>query len=253
MTTAPPAIPADAAREAAPASAPGPVESPALDLPREYAEIRADPAIQFAPLEIKPPEVREPSWLERALQALFDWLGDVFSPVGGAIASGWSLIQWALVAGLALFVLYLVVRFVGPLAARPASTKPAEHASEEWRPDQRESLTLLEDADRLAGEGRFDEAARLLLRRSIGQIAAARPDWVAPSSTARELASLPRLSHAAKRAFSTLSAAVESSLFALQRLSREDWERARQAYADFALACIDEGGAADRSASGGVP
>lgn len=249
MTTAPPGTPAAAPSD----TAPDPAGPAALDLPEGYADIRADPTIQFEPLTIKPPEPREPSWLERALQALFDWLGDVFSPFGGVISSGWPVIQWVLIAGLALFVLYLAARLAGPLAARSPSSKRAESGADEWQPDQKESLALLEDADRLANEGRFDEAARLLLRRSIGQIASARPEWVSPSSTARELARLPRLSHAAKRAFATISAAVESSLFALQRLTREDWERARQAYADFALARIDEGRMADRSATDGAP
>ncbi|MEL6738985.1 MAG: hypothetical protein AAFO28_08670, partial [Pseudomonadota bacterium] len=80
-----------------------------------------------------------------------------------------------------------------------------------------------------------------LLKRSVGQIAASRPDWVDPSSTARELAALPRLSDAARRAFGVISEAVERSLFALRQLSREDWETARAAYADFALARIDAG------------
>lgn len=248
MTKAAPVIPANTPSD----SVPGAAGSPALDLPEAYADIRADPAIQFEPLTIKPPEPREPSWLEQALQALFDLLGNIFSPFGGAISSGWPVIQWVLIAGLAVFVLYLVARMAGPLATRAASSKLSDTAEEEWHPDQRDSLALLEDADRLASEGRFDEAARLLLKRSIGQIATAKPDWVLPSSTARELANLPRLSHTARRAFATISAAVESSLFALQRLTREDWERARQAYADFALARIEEGRTADQSATGGA-
>lgn len=148
------------------------------------------------------------------------------------------MIQWPLVALLIAFVLYLIVRLVGPLARGSGDGGTAEIEEPQWRPDERESLALLEDADRLAREGRFDEAARLLLKRSVGQIAEAKPDWVNPSSTARELSALPSLSQGARRAFGVMSAKVERSLFALKTLSSEDWDQARQAYADFALAPI---------------
>ncbi|MEL6542487.1 MAG: hypothetical protein AAFQ34_13945 [Pseudomonadota bacterium] len=208
-------------------------------LPEDYSDIRSDPETQFAQLELKPPEPKEPSWFSEMLQAFFDWLGGVFGPVGGALASNWSIIQWGLFALLGALVLYLVLRLVGPLAKRAATAEQPEVAEPEWTPVRAESLALLEDADRLANDGRYDEAARLLLQRSVGQISQAHPDWVEPSSTARELAALPKLSETARRAFGVMSAAVESSLFALRSLSKEDWKRARQAYADFALAKID--------------
>jgi len=112
----------------------------------------------------------------------------------------------------------------------PAVSEPA------WQPDTGAALALLEDADRLAAEGRFDEATHLLLQRSVGQIVAARPEWLHPSTTARELAVLPALPDAARRAFAVIAERVERSLFALRRLSADDWQAARAAYADFALA-----------------
>ena len=115
----------------------------------------------------------------------------------------------------------------------------AAAAEEEWQPEHAATLALLEDADRLAAEGRFDEATRLLLQRSVGQMAAARPDWVEPSSTARELAALPALPEAARTAFRVIAEQVERSLFALRALERSDWEAARAAYADFALARLN--------------
>ncbi len=93
--------------------------------------------------------------------------------------------------------------------------------------------TLL--ADRLAAEGRFDEATHLLLQRSVGQIAAARPDLVEPATTARELAAMGALPDAARTAFGTIAGRVERSLFALRALGADDWQAARAAYADFAL------------------
>ena len=66
-----------------------------------------------------------------------------------------------------------------------------------------------------------------------------RPDWVEPSSTARELAALPALPDGARTAFRIIAERVERSLFALRALDRADWEAARAAYADFALARLN--------------
>ena len=224
-------------------------ETDGLILPDAYEEIRSNADIQFAPLQPKGVKPREPSWFEEALGDFFLWLAELFAPFAQLLVGIWLVLQWVLLAALAGFVVFLIVRLVGPLADRRKADASASDAEPEWQPDREESLALLEDADRLAGEGRFDEAARLLLQRSVGQIASARPDWVDPSSTARELAALPRLSDAARTAFGVISEAVERSLFALKALTREDWETARAAYADFALARIDAGKSAQVSAS----
>ncbi len=232
-----------------PPATPAPAPSPAYDLPEGYAEVRADADIQYVPLEMKDLKPREPSALERWFTDFFGWLAELFAPIGLFIASIWFVLKWVLLAALIAFVLFLILRLVGPLADRRRAAEGEAEAEPEWQPDREESLALLEDADRLAAEGRYDEAAHLLLKRSVGQIASARPDWVDPSSTARELAALPRLSEAARRAFAVISEAVERSLFALKTLSRDDWERARAAYADFALARIDAGKNAQGSAA----
>ncbi|MEO1730876.1 MAG: hypothetical protein AAFR64_09070 [Pseudomonadota bacterium] len=213
-------------------------------LPEAYEDIRGNGDIQFEPLQPKGMKPREPSWFEEWLADVFEWFAQIFAPFAKMLVGSWGVLQWVLLAALAGFIVFLIVRLVGPLASRRRSDASVSEAEPEWQPDREESLALLEDADRLAAEGRFDEAARLLLQRSVGQIAAARPDWVDPSSTARELAALPRLSDAARKAFRIISEAVERSLFALKALTREDWETARAAYADFALARIDGGKAA---------
>jgi len=211
-------------------------------LPPEYDDIRTDGDIQFEPLEMKDIVPREPSAFDKALRDFFNWLGEILSPVADALAANWSVLQWVLVGVAVIAALYIAARLVGPLAdQRRASAKAADAPEPEWQPDREETLALLEDADRLAAEGRFDEAAHLLLKRSVAQIARAKPEWVEPSSTARELAALPRLSAAAAHAFSVISEKVERSLFALRSLSQQDWEQARAAYADFALARIDGG------------
>lgn len=201
--------------------------------------MRDDGDLQFEEIEIPEPEPREPNAFEEALQAFFEWLGDVLSPVGSALAYSWPVLQWVLLALVVAFVAYLLFNTIGPLARKKREKRTALDEPE-WAPTRSESIALLEDADRLAAEGRYDEATHLLLQRSVGQIAAARPDWVEPSSTARELAALPTLSQAARIAFGTISDRVERSIFALRTLDRNDWEAARAAYADFAQIRIGE-------------
>ncbi len=203
---------------------------------RDWQALRADENIQFAPVQPPPPEVAEtPGWL----QALSDFLGDLFSPIGDALNSfgrmiglSGQVLTWVVIAIGVAILAYLLWRLLAPLRLR---RREPEQAAPEWTPDAGEALALLDDADRLAAEGRYDEATHLLLKRSVGQIAQARPDLLEPSSTAREIAELPALPQAARGAFATIAERVERSLFALRRLSAEDWHAARAAYAEFAL------------------
>lgn len=203
-----------------------------------WERVRDDGDVQFAPVEIPEIVPPEPSWFERMLTKTFTWLADVFAPVGQLLGAQWWWLQWALLVLIAVFVIVLLWRNFAPGGARQRRLAAAD-TLEEWRPEAAASLALLEDADALAAEGRFDEATRLLLQRSVGQISAARPELVEPSSTARELAALPALPNAARTAFRTIAERVERSLFALKALDRADWEAARAAYADFALARLN--------------
>jgi len=201
---------------------------------RDWEALRADESIQFAP--IVPPEPPRPPqwWLD-----FLEWLSNVLSPVGDFLSaigqllglSGQAML-WLLGGLAATLVALLLWRALG--GARRLRKRAVEQSAE-WAPDAGEALALLEDADRLAGEGRYDEATHLLLRRSVGQLAAARPGLLEPSSTAREIAALPALPEGARGAFATIAERVERSLFALRRLSPEDWHAARAAYAEFAL------------------
>lgn len=199
--------------------------------------VRADGAIQFAPGEFKPePPPKPPAWLEwlgKALERLLEAFRVIFEPIGKLIGLSWPVFQWVLFAIALVCVAFFLWRLLGPLLAR----KPLEdaQAQPEWQPVREEALALLEDADRLAAAGRFDEATHLLLRRSVWQIRAARPDLLAPSSTAREIAGLAALPERARGAFAQIAARTERAIFALVPLGVEDWQAARAAYADFAL------------------
>ncbi len=202
----------------------------AQDAASAWQKVHADPSIQFAPIDLntKPPEI--PGWL----QALGKFLRAVFEPIGRALGVSWPVLQWILLAVVAAFILYAAWRFSEPLRLGWKKKEQAATKSE-WRPDEAEALALLEDADRLAAEGKFDEATHLLLRRSVQQIQAARPDWVRRASTAREIAGIAALPDKARGAFATITARVERSLFALRSLDAADWQAARNAYAEFAL------------------
>lgn len=168
-----------------------------------------------------------------------EWLGELFTPLGQFFGSSWPVVKWVLIAAGVALLLVLLWHLLKPvLDLRPKGTQEEE----EWAPEQSEAIALLEEADRLAAEGQFDEATHLLLQRSVEQISAARPDWVEPSSTARELASLRALPESARTAFATIAERVERSLFALHKLGQDDWQVARDAYAQFALQRLNGGG-----------
>ncbi len=192
--------------------------------------MRADGDIQFAPVPIEPIDVPDTgsSWLAD----LFEWVAWVLGPVGRAVAENWNVVMWVLIALIAAILLLAVWRAVRGAAF---TKRECDGGEADFRPDQSHARQLLEEADRLASEGRFDEATHLLLQRSVAQIAEARPDLVPPSVTARELAGLPALPDPARHAFATIAARVERSLFALRQLSADDWHEARAAYAQFAL------------------
>jgi hypothetical protein len=199
------------------------------DAAGDWQAMRADGDIQYAPLPpIKPPET--PGWLK----ILGEWLRAIFEPVGNAFGLSWPVIEKILIALAILCVLLIVWRLIQPLLERWRRAAPA--AEPEWAPDRAAAVALLDEADRLAAAGRYGEAVHLLLQRSVGHIADARPDWLLPASTAREIAAFPMLPERARQAFAIIAARVERSLFALRDLDIADWTAARGAYADFALA-----------------
>lgn len=200
------------------------------DFSRDWDAVRAQGEIQFAPVEI-PVEAAPPPPDMGWLGDFLDWLGRVFGPAGNFIGNNFTVIAWGLGALVVALLLYALARLIGPLKLPTRS----EGDEPELAVDQTQARLLLDEADRLAAEGRYDEATHMLLMRSVRQIADLRPDLIEPSSTAREISVLGPLPAKARHAFATIAERVERSLFALQSLSAEDWQAARAAYADFAL------------------
>ena len=200
------------------------------DAEQAWRAVREAGDIQFAPLPpIKPPQL--PSWLQR----LGEWLQELFLPIGKALGMSWPTLQYVLIALGILLVMVLLWVILRPLIARLRNKQQTDH-EDEWLPDRDAAARLLAEAERLAQEGRYEDAVHLLLQRSVQQIADARPDWLFPASTAREIANFPMLPEKARNAFVVIAERVERSLFALRGLNESDWRVARDAYAEFALA-----------------
>ena len=205
--------------------------SKASEAVSDWQAIRAASDIQYGPMKItEPPQPTTPPWLE----AIGRFLKRILEPLGEAIGMGWPVLSKLMIAVAVLAALFILWRLVSP--ALGYRRKPPAEPVPAWTPNRAEALALLEDADRLAHEGRYDEATHLLLRRSVIHIAEARPDLLHPASTAREIAEMASLPMRARAAFALISVRVERCRYALLPLAADDWQAARAAYADFALA-----------------
>ncbi|HEY0315884.1 MAG TPA: hypothetical protein VGC28_06425 [Sphingomonas sp.] len=183
----------------------------------------ADSRIQFALPPAPRPHV--PAWL----RALAHWLH-----------ASWPVLKvltWITLGAIGLFILYMIVsQFVDIRWPWRRVGDDAAPEEPEWRPDAAPVRALLEEADALAAAGRYAEAARLILLRSVEDIMRRRPGLVRPATTSRDLAATPEIPATARPAFASIADVVEISLFADRGATAEAWHRARAAYADFALA-----------------
>ncbi len=198
-----------------------PAASRTLSLEAAHAALLKDPVLQFR-MDVREPPKRPEwlEWVERVLDALAPLLEVVFW--GGLIVAGLLL---AFFLGRELLGLRLPKR-------RRVRTRIAPA---DWRPEAGRAVALLEDADRLAEAGRYDEAVHLLLFRSIDDIRRERPKLVRPASTSRDIAGSRDLPEAARDCFGRLAATVERSFFGGRRLDREAFAECRRTYEAFAF------------------
>jgi hypothetical protein len=193
--------------------------APAVD-PAAFAEahrqLLGDATIQFSLPSPEPPP-QPPQW------------------VGGSLPFVQTLF-WVAIAAIILFVLYLIVRhFSGSeFGWRRKAKEEAPDVS--WRPEAGEARELLGEADALAAQGLYGEAARLLLYRSIEDIDDKKPDLVRPALTSRDICALEQIPQRPRSAFARIAAMVERSLFAGRALVSDDWAACRAAYQEFAFA-----------------
>ncbi|MBP6011448.1 MAG: hypothetical protein KBA31_04395 [Alphaproteobacteria bacterium] len=186
-----------------------------------HRQLLADPSLQFSFEHTKPPEL--PSWLEPLIEIL-----KFLSPV-------LYYVFWAGVFAVVAIILYTIVTEV--LRRLPQNTQqsaaPGETPVPVYRPAATRAHALLEEADRLAREGRYGEAVRVLLHRSIEDMEEAFPSTIVPSMTSREISFIEHLSEQGRATFVKIARAVEYSLFAGRPLSAAQYDDCRQAYQDF--------------------
>jgi hypothetical protein len=141
---------------------------------------------------------------------------------------------WVLIGLAAAGLLYLILVRVAGWRRRDRSTEPAPEP--EWSIAEESARTLLGEADALAAQGLYSQAAHLLLHRSIEEIDQRRPATVRKALTSRDIAGIPAIPPSPAEAFSRIVRAVERSLFGGQALDAGDWSQCRQAYEHFAFA-----------------
>ncbi len=195
-----------------------------------YSQTIAGGEIQTAFPPPPPPPPPTPEWLK----SLFDAIGSFFQWSAPAAKP----LMWIAVAALLLFLLYHFV----PAFARWVDNLPfrrqAGHDDAEDGVGLAEAgaaRALLAEADALAAEGRFAEAAHLLLYRSVEDIEGRRPGLVKPAMTSRDLAEAHDLPPVARGAFSRITRAVEISLFGGRSIDAGAWEQCRGAYAELTV------------------
>ena len=188
-------------------------------LARAHETLLKTRGIQFDFAAYKPPP--PPGWIDDVIAFL------------AAIAPVMKYVFWGgLIAG-GLAIVWFILREVLP--ERRHARRPAATLSD-WRPAPETARALLEDADRLAAEGRFEEAIHILLFRSIEDLSGKRPGVVKPALTSRDIAALGAIPDAARAAFARLARAVELSLFGGRSAGADAFQDARRDYEAFAFA-----------------
>lgn len=196
-----------------------------------HAALLKQTDLQFQLSQAAKPELSPfAKWLAKLLEPL----AKALSPAAKALAPLAPYVFWGGVAIGAGFILFLIGQrlFAVKRGVAVGGLKLSAGAGP-WRPAPEQARALLEEADRLAGEGRFVEAAHLILLRSIEDIQARRPRAVAVSLTSRDIARLEALPPPARALFSGIAEAVEVSLFGGRPLDRDGYARCRDAYASF--------------------
>ncbi len=154
-------------------------------------------------------------------------------PTAAGASPAVQILLWGTLAILVMLMLYWVARNVRDRRRAPGGKEEPEAG---LQPEAAPALALLGEADALAADGHYGEAARLILHRSIEDIEARRPALVRPALTSRDIAGLPALPGGPRAAFARIAMLVERSLFARRALGADDWRDCRAAYQEFAFA-----------------
>lgn len=190
-----------------------------------HRQLLADPSLQFRFDHVDPPHPPDWSWLEPLARLL------------SYIAPFVNYIFWAGVVVIAALIAYAILTEIVRRLPSGKKDAPATFVAPEpeFRPAVERARALLEEADRLAREGRFGEAVRVLLHRSIDDMERAFPSAIMPSMTSREISRLQHLSARGRSTFTKIAHAVEASLFGGRALTAAQFAECRSDYETFAF------------------
>jgi hypothetical protein len=141
---------------------------------------------------------------------------------------------WILLGAAVLTIGYFLVRHLLQRGFSQADNFPLRPVPA-WQPTAEQARLLLRDADALAAQGRFEDAAHLLLLVAIQEIGDRRPGLVLPALTSREIATLDALSAQARQIFSHIALVVESCIFGGRTLAADDYAEVRRTFEQFTV------------------
>ncbi len=185
-----------------------------------FVEERDDLQFERETFQFQAPEAREKggSW------SVFEVLGPIL-----------RVVFWVVVGLVAVAIIAMILRELGYLRLPQRKPKASANETLDLNPTAEQAHALLADADRLAQQGLFAEAARHLLHRSIEDIEDRRGARLAIAMTSREIARSDALTARAREAFAFIARVVERGVFAGRPVSADDYQECRDAYVAFAL------------------
>lgn len=205
------------------------------DVGAAHKSLSRDPSFQqeLPVLEIKPEKQPDTiGWLD----ALFDALGAFFN----ALVPLFKIILFGGVVLLFVYILYSIGKAfydrreqMKALLNRKAPDDSLKNV--EIRPDEVFARNLLDDADKLAAEGHYGEAIRLLLHSSIRDMQERVHRKIGVSLTAREIGLLGSMPDTCRAALHAIIHTVEINVFAGQDVGKAEYDKTRADYQTFAF------------------
>ena len=155
----------------------------------------------------------------------------------GTLGPLFKLIFYGLLAAAVGFIIFTIVREIVRIRNNMVPKDKDEDMPEapDYQPDAETARILLADAEKLAAQGKYEEAVHAILFRTIQDIQDKRPHHVKRSLTSREISRLPILSEKARKGFSMIGRLVENSFFGGGTLTEEDYTTSVATYKNFAF------------------
>jgi hypothetical protein len=186
-----------------------------------HRRLLADRTLQFDFVRA-PPRQPAPKWLTSLVEFLAPILKYVF---------------WVGVVAVVALILFFLIRELIRIRWKGRVKRPnaTEDEADGWRPTAAQARLLLEEADRLAAQGLYAQAAHHLLLHSIQEVQDRRPRAIRPAFTSRDIGRMEILPQDARAAFAQIAAIVERSLFGGRPVDADGFAVCRHAYESFAF------------------